>query len=195
MPRPIGPGGFAFVRISFSMLTVDAPFAAATDLDKQAPAPYTLASVCEFNLVVTLGDVTETYSRLTIEKVPGHFVQDAVNGSSLITILGIPATTDPLMFPSGDDGLQYVELHNRGPGAVNLGGWELKDGISFTFTNGSRLAPGAFWVLARDGAAFAARYPGVQVNGVYSGKLDNAGEKLTLAHTLGTSVFSFSYNS
>ena len=95
--------------INGQVITVDAPFATATDLDKQAPAPYTLASVCEFNLVVTLGDVTETYSRLTIEKVPGHFVQDVVSGSSLITILGIPATTDPLMFPSGDDGL-HIKL-------------------------------------------------------------------------------------
>src|SRR5206468_4153976 len=34
----------------------------------------------------------------------------------------------------------------------------------------------------------------IAYQGVYTGKLDNIGEKLTLAHVLGTNVFSFSYN-
>src|SRR6185436_15138473 len=76
----------------------------------------------------------------------------------------------------------------------DLSGLRFTDGITFSFSNGTRLLPGAFFVLARSTNAFAAKYPGVTVNGIYSGKLDNGGEKLTLAHLLGTNVFSFSYN-
>jgi len=49
-------------------------------------------------------------------------------------------------------------------------------------------------VLARNTNAFAVKYPGVVVKGVFTGKLDNNGDKLTLSHVLGTNVFSFTYN-
>ena len=35
---------------------------------------------------------------------------------------------------SGNQDEEYVELYNRGASAVNLKGWRLQDGISFTFT-------------------------------------------------------------
>jgi hypothetical protein len=43
------------------------------------------------------------------------------------------------------------------------GGLSFTEGIAFTFTNGTTLAPGAFLVLARNAAQFAARFPGVAV--------------------------------
>ena len=43
------------------------------------------------------------------------------------------------------------------------------------------MGPRGFVVLTADAAAFAAQYPGVPVAGTYLGKLDNGGEKLTLA--------------
>ena len=67
-------------------------------------------------------------------------------------------------------------------------------GITFTFTNGTTLGPGQFFVLARDGAAFASKYPGVNVRGTYTGQLDNAGEQIALTHPLGTPVFSVTYD-
>lgn len=93
---------------------------------------------------------------------------------------------------NGDE-LEFLELKNTGTNALDLSGLQFTDGITFSFTNGTRLAPGTFFVLARNPAAFATRYPGVTVNGVFSGKLDNSGEKLTLTHVLGTNAFSFSY--
>src|SRR6185436_14899094 len=81
-----------------------------------------------------------------------------------------------------------------GTNTLDLSGLQFTDGIAFSFTNGTRLAPGAFFVLVRNPTAFAAKYAGVAMNGVYTGRLDNSGEKLTLAHLLGTNVFSFSYN-
>ena len=99
--------------------------------------------------------------------------------------------------PSGtntSDDLEFLELKNTGTNALDLSGLQFTDGITFNFTNGTKLLPGAFFVLARNAAAFAQKYPGTNVHGVFSGKLNNSGEKLTLAHVLGTNVFSFTYN-
>src|SRR5206468_2254024 len=95
-------------------------------------------------------------------------------------------------FP-GDE-YEFLELKNTGTNTLDLSGLQFTDGLTFAFTNGTRLAPGAFFVLARNTNAFALKYPGVTVNGIYSGRLDNGGERLTLTHLLGTNAFSFSYN-
>jgi hypothetical protein len=92
----------------------------------------------------------------------------------------------------GDD-LEFLELKNAGTQALDLSGLSFTAGVSFTFTNGTRLLPGQFFVLGRNPAALAARYPGLVINGVYTGKLDNGGEALTLTHLLGGTILSFGY--
>ncbi len=93
---------------------------------------------------------------------------------------------------SGDE-FEFIELKNTGATALNLSGVSFVSGITFAFTNDTRLAPGAFLVLARNSAQFQSRYPGVPVHGVYSGRLDNAGETLRLAHAIGGSLFAVTY--
>ncbi len=93
----------------------------------------------------------------------------------------------------GDD-LEFLELKNTGTNTFDFTGLEFTEGVTFKFTNGTQLAPGAFFVLARNASVFAAKYPALTANGSYAGRLDNAGEKLTLAHVLGTNVFSFTYD-
>ena len=98
--------------------------------------------------------------------------------------------------PSGNyssDDLEFIELKNIGTNTLNLSGLRF-NGITFVFTNGTELLPGGFIVLVRNQAAFSAVYPGVQVNGVYSGRLDNGGESLSLTHALGGRIFSMNYN-
>jgi hypothetical protein len=91
----------------------------------------------------------------------------------------------------GDD-LEFIELKNRSTNTLDLSGLVL-GGISFTFTNGTRLAPGEFFVLARNAAAFATKYPGVVVNGIYTGRLDNGGEALRVSFPFGGNVFAVAY--
>lgn len=91
----------------------------------------------------------------------------------------------------GDD-FEFLELKNAGTNTLSLTGLRFT-GINFTFTNGTSLAPGQFFVLARNAAQFAVKYPGVTVNGIYSGRQDNAGETITLSHPLGAEVLSVSY--
>ncbi len=94
---------------------------------------------------------------------------------------------------NGDE-FEFLELKNCGTNTLNLTGLWFTDGINLTLTNGTSLAPGQFFVIARNAAAFASKYPGVMVNGVYVGKLENSGEKLTLSHPSGTVIFSVTYD-
>ncbi|HWN97206.1 MAG TPA: lamin tail domain-containing protein, partial [Methylomirabilota bacterium] len=100
----------------------------------------------------------------------------------------------PVLGTNTSDDLEFLELKNTGTNTLDLSGLQFTDGLTFIFTNNTRLLPGAFFVLARNTSAFAQKYPGVAVNGIYTGRLDNSGERLTLSHVLGTNVFSFSYN-
>jgi hypothetical protein len=90
--------------------------------------------------------------------------------------------------------LEFLELKNYGAATLNLSGLYFSAGITFTFPAGTLLGPGEFFVLARDAAAFAVKYPGVPVHGTYTGQLDNAGETLRLSHPLGATVFSITYS-
>jgi hypothetical protein len=91
------------------------------------------------------------------------------------------------------DEFEFLELKNTGPNPLDLSGLAFTGGITFTFTNGTRLAPGAFFVLGRNAAQFQARYPGAALNGLYTGRLANEGETLTLAHGVAGQVFAVTY--
>lgn len=100
----------------------------------------------------------------------------------------------PVMGANVGNNLEFIELKNTGTNTLNLSGLTFTSGITFTFTNGTTLAPGQFFVLARNATAFATKYPAVPVQGSYTGQLDNSGETLTLAHALGTPIFSVTYD-
>ena len=83
---------------------------------------------------------------------------------------------------------QWIELFNRSGAVVDLSGWQLAGGISFTFPAASSLAPGAFIVIAKDVAAFNTAHPGVTALGPFSGNLSDSGERVALQDTFGNMV-------
>ena len=74
---------------------------------------------------------------------------------------------------------QWVELKNRGAAAVNIGGWKLNDGISYTFPLGTTIGAGQVLVVAADSAALLAKYPGRTIIGDFGGGLSD-GDEITL---------------
>ena len=92
------------------------------------------------------------------------------------------------------DNFEFIELKNLEPVEIDVSGVYFTNGIRYVFSTGARLAPGQFVVLANNATNFAARYPGVRVDGVFSGNLANNGETLTLAHAIGTTLFSMTYS-
>ena len=93
----------------------------------------------------------------------------------------------------GDD-LEFVELKNTGNQTLQLGMLQFTSGIQFSFTNGTALAAGDHFVVARNRTAFTNRYPGVAVRGVFTGKLGNNGERIRLSTLSGGDVIDVTYN-
>ncbi|HEY4417819.1 MAG TPA: lamin tail domain-containing protein, partial [Verrucomicrobiae bacterium] len=86
---------------------------------------------------------------------------------------------DPI---SGNDDDQYLELFNQGTNAVNLAGWQLAAGVTFTFPNVT-IAAGGYLVVGRNVANLLTKYPNLNSGnavGNYSGKLSHNGELVTL---------------
>jgi hypothetical protein len=100
-----------------------------------------------------------------------------------------PSATETLT----SDQLEFIELKNVGAEPLDLSGVAFTDGIRYTFPVGTQLDPGAFVVLVADPVAFTAQYPAVPHDGVYSGRLSNSGERLTISHAVGTTIFSVRY--
>lgn len=88
---------------------------------------------------------------------------------------------------------EFIELKNIGATPLNLEGANFTHGITYTF-GAVVLSPGAHVVVAKNPAAFAARYgAGLPVVGPFAGSLDNAGERLRIVDAVGEEVLDFSY--
>ena len=92
------------------------------------------------------------------------------------------------------DEFEFLELKNIGTNTLTLGGLFFSAGIDFTFPNNATLAPGATYLIGRNPAALQGKYPGLVVNGAYSGRLNNDGETLTIRHPQGFDVLSLAYS-
>ena len=78
--------------------------------------------------------------------------------------------------------------------AINLQGYSLSGGVSFTFGNYA-LGAGQYVVLVKNLAAFQSRYPGVNnIAGVYTNNLGNNGDHLVLTGPLQEPILDFSYD-
>ncbi len=84
---------------------------------------------------------------------------------------------------SGDDDDEYVELHNRGTTAVDVGNWRFVDGIDYAIPAGRVIPAGGYLVVAKNRTNLLGRYPwpGDVAVGNYDGQLANGGERIALA--------------
>ena len=90
---------------------------------------------------------------------------------------------------------EFVELMNVSNGTINLAGVAFTEGISYQFGDFDSLAPGQRIVLVSDEAAFKAAYGNdLAIGGVYTSRLANDGERLTLGGPGGTIIQTLRYN-
>ncbi|MEZ5301297.1 MAG: lamin tail domain-containing protein [Verrucomicrobiales bacterium] len=65
---------------------------------------------------------------------------------------------------------EFIELHNVSAAAVDVSGWAIDRGVSFTFPGGTSIPAGGYLAVAADVGAFSAAHPGVgPVVGGWSG--------------------------
>ena len=96
--------------------------------------------------------------------------------------------------PFSERGEEWIELFNRGQSPVDLSGWELSDGVEFSFPAGSQISPGEFLLIADDAEALRAKHPTATVAGSFNGGLSNRGERITLADSSGNPADEVAYD-
>jgi len=112
-----------------------------------------------------------------------------------------------IMYHPQDPNEEFIELKNVGTETINLNlvgagpracpgqphGVAPTNGIDFTFPS-IELAAGEYVVVVQDRNVFEARYgTNVNIAGQYFGKLNNAGERITLEDAIGRTILDFSY--
>jgi hypothetical protein len=117
---------------------------------------------------------------------PGFYrLQNKTPGTPNGKILVSDVVINEIMFKpvSGSSDDEFVELYNRGPSAVNLAGWRLSDGISYTFPTNAVIAAGGYLVAANKAAHLITNYANLNTNntlGNYGGSLGNGGARIAL---------------
>jgi len=94
--------------------------------------------------------------------------------------------------PDDAANLEFVELFNPSDKRVDLSHWELRDGIRYTFPEGSAIEPNGYVVICADPEAFAKHYK-FEANGRFSRSLSNSGERVQLADAKGRRMDSVRY--
>jgi hypothetical protein len=92
---------------------------------------------------------------------------------------------------------EFIELKNIGGVQINLAGVHFIEGVLFNFTGSSvtALAAGARVLVVKNPAAFNQRYGAVAgIAGVYTGNLDNSGERIRLDDSTNEKILDFTYN-
>ena len=103
-----------------------------------------------------------------------------------------------------EEKFEFIELKNTGAQALNLSGVQVwgKAGNPtplYSFPAATILNAGQFYLLVFDQVQFRARYPlpnypTAVINGVYTAKLDNGGQIVSLKDSSGATFYSVTYN-
>jgi hypothetical protein len=111
------------------------------------------------------------------------------------TDFGVPrlAVTEIMYHPPEGSELEFVELQSLEETPVDVSGIRISGAITYTAPAESTLLPGQRLVLVSDPTAFGPRHPGVRVDGVFTGKLDNAGETMAIRGADGQRWLEVSY--
>ncbi len=93
----------------------------------------------------------------------------------------------------GGKQLEFIELKNIGSKTLDLSGLSFVDGITYTFPDGTTLAPNSFVVAASNPYEFERLY-GFGTEHGYNGSLSNGGERVILETPTQEAVLDFTYH-
>ncbi len=95
---------------------------------------------------------------------------------------------------SGQFAHEWIEVRNTGATPVNVRGWQIASGVSFTFPD-TTIAGGGALVVAANVPAFSALFPAVtNVVGPWTGGLSNSGEQIQIDNALGKKIDEVHYS-
>lgn len=128
---------------------------------------------------------------------PGQVNTFAPTPAVVVSELSYHAPDQPLADGSFTaDDLEWIELHNRGAAALDVGGWQLVDAVGYQVPAGTTIAADGYLIIASDPAAFTARYGdvGAPVVGGFAGSLANRGDRLVVRDACGNPVEEVAYH-
>ncbi|MGB2821047.1 MAG: lamin tail domain-containing protein, partial [Phycisphaerae bacterium] len=88
--------------------------------------------------------------------------------------------------------VEFIELYNGGPDAVDLSGWYFEAGVEYVFPAGTTIASHGYVVVAQNPTHFQAKF-GTTALGPWNGLLDGEGEEIVLRNGLGQRVDQVDY--
>jgi len=182
-------------------LTMTAPNTIYFTLDGSDPRVFGTGGVAPGAL--TYGGAVMLTNTVTVKsRALSGTTWSAMNEATFnVDSLAAPLRITEIMYnPIGGDAYEFVELRNVSAAAISVGYWSV-DGLGqnntgYIFPPNTTLAPGQILVLGSDSnpISWSNRYPGVIAFGRFSGKLDNAGEKLGIRDGNGRLLWSVDYD-
>lgn len=105
-----------------------------------------------------------------------YFQALPVNSKDVILSEIFADPTPPVSLPE----VEYVELYNRSPNPIDLGGWKFSDGGTTAILPGKIILPGQYWIIV-PAASASVFTPFANTLGVFNfPALNNTGDVLTL---------------
>lgn len=120
--------------------------------------------------------------------------------SLLALLIAAPARADVVIneilyhAPDDLDDVQFIELHNTGDKAVDLGGWKLTKSVKFTFPAQTTIAANGYVVVCKNVKEFRTYY-GFEAIGPYLGSLDHGSDQIELVNGKNKAVDRVKYKS
>ncbi|MCH1576073.1 MAG: lamin tail domain-containing protein [Flavobacteriales bacterium] len=99
---------------------------------------------------------------------------------------------NPASVQGSDNAFEFLELYNPDSVAVDLEGWSLSEGLSFTFPSGATISAGGYVVVTSSAVTYAGL--GYPVYDWGTGGLHNSGELLAIRAPNGQVVESVTYS-
>ena len=170
--------------------------------DKDTVSSSTAADPDTFNITVTYSSTTEGDFNL------GYWVNTSNNTASDhgVSVFSPMDSWTPdvvineIMYnpqhstgSTNDDG-EFIELYNNSPDTVDISGWNIVEGVTFTFPTGSAMPAHSYAVIGRDSTEFFTQH-GHYPDYIWSGgALSNSGEDVTIANASGVTMDSVYYD-
>ena len=116
--------------ISGNSISITPALTAVTDLDSDGTNPSTMARTCEFSIVASYDNTSESFTNLTLDNNTDNYYQTVINETA--TLIQVPSsvvpdttTTHPFIQPSAPDGLHLTlagGTNGSTPGATDYMG-------------------------------------------------------------------------
>ncbi|MFT4549118.1 MAG: hypothetical protein ACI9MB_003089, partial [Verrucomicrobiales bacterium] len=137
--------------------------------------------------VIDAASISRTSGRDSVQVYPAGSGEWYASASSTRSSANDPDRSEDIVIneimydtPSDHRNGEFIELFNRGSGAVDISGWRIVDGVNFSFPSGTSIASGGFLVVAADADWMSNVYIGIPVIGDFTGQLSDSGELVRL---------------